>query len=622
MPKRPPEAEWEKRAKVALSEGDGLTALRILETVPFHAAAQPGFPYLYARALAQMGHSRRARAVLTDLLNRGDVTCDTVSLLGRTFKETWLRTGSTDALSAATVAYQKAVELAPDNPFPAINRASLSLLAGDTASAHKLAGGILQLYQGPKKAKENDRWRDATLGEAYLCLGDVDKAREHYANVVLAGLDVRERCSARRHARIILEHAGQDVHGLDDCFAVPVVFVFAGLMLDSPHPPARERRFPPAFQPAVASEIKRALSLSVAAIGFSSAAAGSDILFLEQMRTLGQAYHILLSGPQPEFKERSVNYAGADWGERFQTVLDSAKSVEEASSHHPADNSVAYWYASRLLSCRALLQAQQLNLDLVALAVWNGKPGFGRGGTASFIEFWNRDFHKPLGQTKPKLEIIRVDSLLRDQGPIQEITTEPAIPPDPAAGTDSNVQQDFRAILVGNVVGFENLTEEQLPLFHEHFLGAAARLLDSTRDAPMAVNAWGNGFSIIFEEVDQAGRVALHLRESLEPPPGGTAEWLQYGLPADLGISITLHAGPVFSMFNPLIRQIAFIGRNVDLAGWLQSVTQKGEILTTEAFAVLGTTGAPTDFFCEYIGSRSLPRVPAGVKLYRLIKAE
>jgi hypothetical protein len=75
-------------------------------------------------------------------------------------------------------------------------------------------------------------------------------------------------------------------------------------------------------------------------------------------------------------------------------------------------------------------------------------------------------------------------------------------------------------------------------------------------------------------------------------------------------------------MFNPLIRQIAFTGRNVDLAGWLQSVTQKGEILTTEAFAVLGTTGAPTDFFCEYIGSRSLPRVPAGVKLYRLIKAE
>src|SRR5258708_37015352 len=207
----------------------------------------------------------------------------------------WVVAGSEDALSAEKAAYQKAVELAPDNHFPAINRASLSLLAGHTASAHKLAGGILQLYQGPKKAKENDRWREGDLGEACVGLGDVDKAREHYAKVVLAGLDVRERCSARRHARIILEHAGKDVHALDDCFAVPVVFVIAGLMLDSLHPPARERRFPPPLEPAVASEIRRALSLSVSAIGFSSAAAGYVIVFLEQMRTLGQAYPILLS---------------------------------------------------------------------------------------------------------------------------------------------------------------------------------------------------------------------------------------------------------------------------------------------------------------------------------------
>jgi hypothetical protein len=393
-------------------------------------------------------------------------------------------------------------------------------------------------------------------------------------------------------------------------------------MLDSPDPGARERRFPPALEPAVASEIRRTITLSLPAIGFSSAAAGSDILFLEQMNALGQPSHILLSGPQTEFKERSVNYAGADWGERFQRVLDSAKTVEEASSHHPADNSVTYWYASRLLSCRALLQAHQLNLDLIALAVWNGKPGLGRGGTASFIDFWNRDFHRLLGQTKPKLEIVRLDSLFHDQGAIQDITTEPAIHPEPAGSTETQVQQDFRAILVGNVIGFEKLTEQQLPPFHEHFLGAAARLLHSTNDAPMAVNAWGNGFSLIFEEVDQAGRVALRLREILETPPGGTAEWRQYGLPTDLGISIALHAGPVFSMFNPLTRQVGFTGRNVDLAGWLESVNQKGEILTTEAFAVLATVCAPTDFFCEYIGSRSMPRIPAGVKLYRLIKAE
>src|SRR5262249_45183311 len=124
------------------------------------------------------------------------------------------------------------------------------------------------------------------------------------------------------------------------------------------------------------------------------------------------------------------------------------------------------------------------------------------------------------------------------------------------------------------------------------------------------------------EEVGQAGRIALRLRETLETPPAGTAEWPQYGLPADLGIGIALHAGPVFSILNPLTRQICFTGRNVDLAGYLESVTQKGEILTTEAFSILATVDAPADFFCEYMGGRSLPNAPAGVKLFRLIKAE
>jgi tetratricopeptide (TPR) repeat protein len=625
MPKRPPETEWEKQAGAALSEGDGLTALRILEALPFHTAAHPGFPHLYARALAQMGHSKRARIVLTGLLNRGDVTCDTVSLLGRTFKETWLRTGSTEALSAAITAYQKAVELAPDNPFPAVNMASLSLLAGDVVAARTLATRILQLCQASKKAKEIDRWCAATAGEAYLCLGDLDKAREHYRNVVAAGLDVRERCSARRHARIILEYLGKDVHALDDCFAAPVIFVFSGLMIDPPCPPLRERRFPPALEPPIALEIKRALTLPMPVIGFSSAAAGSDILFLEQMKALGHAYHILLSGPEAEFKERSVNYADGDWGERFEQVLNSAKTVEEASSHHPADNSMAYSYASRLLSCRALQQAQQMNLDLIALAVWNGKPGLGRGGTASFIEFWSRQFHPRPGQTNPTLTVIRLDSFLPDRDAGHDATTEPAIhlEPDASDRADRNVRQDFRAILVGNAVGFEKLTEEQLPLFHEHFLGAAAGVLSSAEGVPVAVNAWGNSFCIMFEEVDQAGRIALRLREVLEPAPGGTAEWAKHGLPADLGVSIALHAGPIFSMFNPLTRQISFTGRNIDVVERLQSVlTNQGEILTTEAFAVLTAPGAPIDFFCEYLGNRSLPKVPGGMKLYRLIKAE
>jgi pilus assembly protein FimV len=437
-------------------------------------------------------------------------------------------------------------------------------------------------------------------------------------------MDVRERCSTRRHARILLEHLGKDVHSLDDCFAVPVVIVFSGHMLDSPQRPARERRFPAELEPAVASKIRRVLNLSLPAIGFSSAAAGSDILFLEQMKSLEQTYHILLSGPQREFKERSVDYAEASWGERFQKVLASAKSVEEANSHHPADNSSAYCFATRLLSGRALMQAKQLSLDLIALAVWNGKPGLGRGGTASFIDYWNRDFPQPLGQIKPTLKIIPLDSLLHEQLETRSVAQEPAIHLDATTDghSDCQIQQDIKAILFADVVGFGTLSELQLPLFNEHFLGAASQLLSASSDAPTAVNAWGNGFYMVFDEVDQAAGFALRLRRILEPPPGGAADWDQHGLPADLGIPIALHVGPVFSMFNPLTRNVAFTGRHMNLAAVLEAITRKGEIFTTETFAFLASTGALPGFFCEYIGQRSLPKDAGEVKVYRLIEAE
>jgi hypothetical protein len=49
MPKQPPQTGWEKQAKVALRDGDALTALRTLEGASLHAKLQPRFPYFYAQ---------------------------------------------------------------------------------------------------------------------------------------------------------------------------------------------------------------------------------------------------------------------------------------------------------------------------------------------------------------------------------------------------------------------------------------------------------------------------------------------------------------------------------------------------------------------------------------------
>jgi hypothetical protein len=54
----------------------------------------------------------------------------------------------------------------------------------------------------------------------------------------------------------------------------------------------------------------------------------------------------------------------------------------------------------------------------------------------------------------------------------------------------------------------------------------------------------------------------------------------------------------------------------------LEQITRKGEISTTEPFAVLASTGALPGFFCEYTGQRNLPKDAGEVKVYRVIEAE
>jgi class 3 adenylate cyclase len=75
-------------------------------------------------------------------------------------------------------------------------------------------------------------------------------------------------------------------------------------------------------------------------------------------------------------------------------------------------------------------------------------------------------------------------------------------------------------------------------------------------------------------------------------------------------------------MFNPLVRNVAFSGRHMNLAAALEPTTSKGEILTTEHFAIFAATSAIPRFFCEYIGQRTLPQEAGVVRVYRLIHAE
>jgi hypothetical protein len=69
---------------------------------------------------------------------------------------------------------------------------------------------------------------------------------------------------------------------------------------------------------------------------------------------------------------------------------------------------ITYDYANLLLLGRALMHADQLQTDLIPLAVWDGNEGDGPGGTASIVDRWRR-----LGHT---VELVNMAEILARHG--------------------------------------------------------------------------------------------------------------------------------------------------------------------------------------------------------------
>jgi class 3 adenylate cyclase len=620
----------------ALKIGECWLALDFLREVDFSESVDRKLVYLQAMALAQMGNTGAARRVLEPLLRSESAVSDDFCLMGRTFKEEFLRGGGEDfglareAMGWYRMAFDKFASSAPGAAtFPAINVASLALLSDDEAEAKRWAHQVLELVPEALADPNQAPWTPPTVGEAHLVLGDFEQARTHYLQCERLGL--REQASARRQARLLLHHQGQSPDLLDSCFDLPGVVVFAGHL---PDPPERATpRFPPGIENTLRQVLDDELAACRAGIGFASAAAGSDILFAEALlarRVGGKAVelHIHLPGPKEDFVQRSVAPAGRDWVSRFQNVVAaSVHPVDRGDLHQPGDQSLAYVFATRKLCGLALMKARSLHLDLTALAVCDPSSSDSGGGTASFVRFWEER-----GGPAPSRQYLPQDQIYLGHRTINPL----AFLPGGKAGEVSlrtvsatwnatvssfrvgQMQQEIKALLFADVRGFSNLSESQLPGFMHSYMRMVSRLVDEHPARPIIVESWGDALYMIFDDVIQAGEFTLGLRRALSPPPSGDFDGASRGLPPDLAIRIALHAGPVFSLADPVTRRITFTGRHVSQAARLEPITAAGEIYCTDSFAALAATEVGAPFECEYIGHREMAKKYSIIPVYRL----
>ncbi len=265
--------------KRAISAGEFLTAYDAARAALDNHPDDDFLQQRMALALAQMGSSARAQAILNALVAKDPQDRETLSILGRTYKDQWCVNPENEApLREALACYSRAFEVAPPDSYPGINAATIALLLKNTDEAARLAKIVLNICE----QQPDDYWKHATVAEALVVLGDVEAAKSAYRAAVAVEKDnLRAFSSTRKQARSLSRQLYGRPDVFDECFPIPKLVVFSGHMIDAPD--RRVPRFPLEKEGEIKALLERQLAAMNAGIGFSSAASGSDILFLEAM---------------------------------------------------------------------------------------------------------------------------------------------------------------------------------------------------------------------------------------------------------------------------------------------------------------------------------------------------
>ncbi|MFI5335217.1 MAG: hypothetical protein ACHQ5A_00395, partial [Opitutales bacterium] len=114
-------------------------------------------------------------------------------------------------------------------------------------------------------------------------------------------------------------------------------------------------------------------------ITLSSVAAGSDQVFVREARALGLSWHAILPLPRAEFAR---DFSPVEWP-RVEELLAGAEDVRIITENGTRED--AY------LDCGM----ETVNSSDLLLALWDGQPARGRGGTADVIAY-ARELGRPL----------------------------------------------------------------------------------------------------------------------------------------------------------------------------------------------------------------------------------
>lgn len=546
-------------------------------------------------ALARIGAVGRAKRLFLELgLDRVDDDEDVIALWGRLLKdEAQERDGEARrrGLLEAAAVYARAFA-ATGGYFPAINVASLHLLAGERAAAADWAARA----QGLAEAGE-DFYACATVAEAALIRGDGAGAAAALARAVVAeGADIASMSTARRQLARIVAATGGDPALLAP-LAPPAVAHFCGHRVS---PDGEGGRFPVAQMPRVAAEIAECVAANRIGYAYGSLAAGADIMIAEAVLAAGGELEVVLPFDRDEFVEVSVRPTGAEWVPRFERCLDRASGVHFVTEDAYLGDDELFNYASHMAVGLARLRAQMLGGEAHQIAVWDSQAS--RAGDAAGTAFDVAMGHR----------IGLVQHLIASRGQDVDLA---GIDAQPLPGGAANRLR--RTMIFGDLKGFSRLSDAHLPVFVGTVLGVCAEVMARHAGHLQFRNTWGDGLFLVFDDLAAAARCAFDLQAAVAGIDRAAA-----GLPESLGLRLGMHYGPVFETRDPVLERTNFFGYHVSRAARVEPITPEGEVYVTEQTAAALAVDAPEAFRCEYVGRVPLAKDYGEFPMYMLSRRQ
>jgi len=608
------EAELIAEAERLLGQGEPLLAYNATDRGLQRWPGQVRLSQLQALALARSGDLERASAILTTLTQSGVDDAETLGVLARTHKDLGMRAGDPAQraahLESAFTLYQQAyaasVALGASSSayYTGINAATVAVLRGEIDVARGLAAQVQRICEqvaDRTRGSVAEYWRQATLGEAALILGQAPAAAHHYADAMaLAKGRYGDLSTTRRQARLLAAHLPGDDAWLADVLRIPPVLVLTGNMIDREGRPVP--RFPAGLESAVRQAMRDSLQAARPLAAYGSAACGADILGMEIVHELGGEIHVVLPFPPNEFRTASVDVAPGDWGARFDRLLEVASTVTIASDHRASGSVATFEYVNLLMTGLGQLRAELLDTTLLGLAVWDPEAGGAPGGSASVVEAWER---RGIAVDNVYLSSLRTGTAVTDVAAV----AASAAPAD-AAGAASH---EIKALLFADAVGYSQLSEDQIPRYVNAFLGAVAALNRRTKHRFEHVETAGDGLYMVFANAIDAAHYALELSALA----AGT-DWVAQGLPPAFNLRIALHCGPVFCGQDPITGTSIYTGPHTSRAARIEPITPPGQVYASSAFAAVAAAGGADGIDMRYVGTIPLAKRSGTLALYNL----